>query len=1725
LNSAWRKSSFEDLPATSKLRRTNASYQKARLRIQLEELEPRLAPASFAVNAQLQVSRLDNIGDPPAGAQAVVFLESTVADYQVLCQGLGEETDCVVLDATGDGLREMEAFLADHHGLSAIGVVTHGAPGVMTLGTLALDASRVTGHAQELAVVGSALSRGGEIDLWSCQVAAGTAGETLVRDLALATGAGVGASDQLIGSAGQGGNWQLDVQLAGARGQVPFSSFSLESYPHVLGGADPSQSTVTATPASIPLGGTAMITLTAKNAAGVPITSGGLPFNFNTGAGTGSGTFSDLVDNNNGTYSAQFTGTKVGAITITATLNGQPITSVLPAVRVTPATTTAVNSTPNPSIYGQPVTFTATVTSGAAPVTAGTVTFEEGSTILASNVNLDASGHATFSIATLSADASPHLITALYSGNLQFSSSAGTTSQTVNPRPITVTADAQSKPYGAADPVLTYQITAGALLPGDAFSGTLSRAPGDFPGTYAINQGTLTLGDNYALTYVGANLVVMWPTQLVITNLSSTSVTAGDTVTFTVTAEDSLGRRVSGFIGTVWLRSTDGAATTAGNPLPAAYFFARSDQGSHTFTVTLATAGTQEINVGSGSFSQVATTDPIMVALGPAKRFLIALPSSNAIVVNSPFSFTVQATDLGGNTVSNYTGPQSVTITTTPADALGDLPITGSLNSSGYGLFTGTLRTAASYVLTATAGTISGTSDSIAVTAEAATHFTLTAPSAVSTGGSTSITVVACDPFGNTATGYSGSVHFTSSAASAILPSDATLNGGRGTFSVTLNAPGNQTITATDTLNPAITGTSGPITTRGLTVTSVTPAPTGFIASFSKPFVPADLTLYGAGLHTVQDVTLVGAHVGAINGSLVIDPSNMSLVFKATVGGLSVLNDFGPVVLPDDTYTVTMVSGTGSNGFIDPLGAGLDGTNTGGHAKYTTTFTTHYQASATPILAIPDFARGPDDAHSIKVPNDSAQGIPITLYNASKVTDVTFSLSYSPMLFSVSGGANGDATDPASTLTLVGVTTDTNGSHATATFHFQDKTPQSGTVVLGDIVATVPGSAAALYKSKELLQLNAIVINQGRVTGAVSAGGVHVNAYSGDVTGDGKIDGLDVATASTVALGTATGFGAYTLLDPAIVGDVANDLAVDAGDISDLASYTVRLPTPMIPTPASGSALTAVGADAGLASSGGPLLQNGSFALPAITANSYFYNPPNVSWSYSAQSGVSTNGSAITSGNPPAPTTQVAFLQGTGDIEQKFTVMQSGFYVLSFQLAQAANVQTTGYEAIDVFVDDPFGARHLVGVCLPTSTQFSVYTTQSFALTGGTQYTLALQGIDPLGANLPAGQQDIALLTGVQLSSTTINASQSGPAVLAQAIADFTGHGSINYNDMVGLLNGVAAIGTLTSTEMQCLQTVLANATPLNIPDFVADLASKVINGDPANTTFQTLDASGNVVTTNIGNLQIGSPGSLVDDLVRRWFLGENYPVASAPYGANSGAVLFGNSGPSYGDVFQGGLGDCTLMATLAEVAARDSGVIQNMFVPLGSKLVNGTTVDIWAVRFYDDGVPTYVTVDSELPGGSLYDHPAGGVIWAALAEKAYAELNQAGWLPTLSRGENTYQALGSGTEATAVAAMAAITGLASSGINTTSNDAIATMEQGQLVVMCTGNAVADATTFVTNHCYAVLGYDATSGLFTLFNPWGVNSQQDFGMPAIVTATAPTLVGNFFALVQEGASS
>lgn len=79
----------------------------------------------------------------------------------------------------------------------------------------------------------------------------------------------------------------------------------------------------------------------------------------------------------------------------------------------------------------------------------------------------------------------------------------------INKAPLTVTASAASKIYGAPDPVFAYSVTGFQNNESSAIvTGALSRVAGENSGIYAITSGTLYAGINYSITLNSANLII-----------------------------------------------------------------------------------------------------------------------------------------------------------------------------------------------------------------------------------------------------------------------------------------------------------------------------------------------------------------------------------------------------------------------------------------------------------------------------------------------------------------------------------------------------------------------------------------------------------------------------------------------------------------------------------------------------------------------------------------------------------------------------------------------------------------------------------------------------------------------------------------------------------------------------------------------------------------------------------------------------------------------------------------------------------------------------------------------------------------------------------------------------------------------------------------------------------------------------------------------------------------
>jgi hypothetical protein len=397
------------------------------------------------------------------------------------------------------------------------------------------------------------------------------------------------------------------------------------------------------------------------------------------------------------------------------------------------------------------------------------------------------------------------------------------------------------------------------------------------------------------------------------------------------------------------------------------------------------------------------------------------------------------------------------------------------------------------------------------------------------------------------------------------------------------------------------------------------------------------------------------------------------------------------------------------------------------------------------------------------------------------------------------------------------------------------------------------------------------------------------------------------------------------------------------------------------------------------------------------------------------------------------------------------------------------------------------------------------------------------------------GQYDIMM--GCDWFSNNI----SDDGILTSARAAYLGDNQISHTEMRDILRSAQDQFIVDGTELNDLRLIVNQGSGLGISKATQVLANKVLNGNGnwAN------------IKSGLGNFGAGSSDVHLENLVQKWFVGSDRPGLPATVMSNISPIdgfpikvptvnpatyqraegeLF-QFGISYWDVEQGAVGDCYFLASLGAVARQSPDRIQNMFTDNN----DGS----FTVRFFVDGQENYVTVDRFLPtnpnGTFVYANNSSGLtyqdsrneLWVALAEKAYAQLNQEAPglilpLPGLGNigqdGSNTYQGIAGGF---ANQALNHITGLNTSIrlLNLfTISQMVTDFNQGRMVVL--GTDEPDNPDVAGRHAYTLVSYDANTGYFGLYNPWGDNlnlpSDRDpSGQYPIVYKTASELLEDF----------
>ena len=258
----------------------------------------------------------------------------------------------------------------------------------------------------------------------------------------------------------------------------------------------------------------------------------------------------------------------------------------------------------------------------------------------------------------------------LDSGNYKLIFNTGTL--TVTRAPLTITAVAKTKLYGASDPPLTF--TPSGLQFGDTeqtvLAGALTRAAGEgvAGSPYAITQGTLTANGNYTINFIDSTLTISKVPLSVVADAKTKVYGAADP-TFTVTYGGFINGETSVVMGgTLILERAPGESA-----------------GTYLITPSGPTSGNYAINFTSNTLT-ITPRDLIVAASSKTKTY------GAALTLNGTADFTTAGLQ-NGETIGSVTltasgSPPGTAATAaagsytiSPSEATG-----GTINPANYSL-------------------------------------------------------------------------------------------------------------------------------------------------------------------------------------------------------------------------------------------------------------------------------------------------------------------------------------------------------------------------------------------------------------------------------------------------------------------------------------------------------------------------------------------------------------------------------------------------------------------------------------------------------------------------------------------------------------------------------------------------------------------------------------------------------------------------------------------------------------------------------------------------------------------------------------------------------------------------------------------------------------------------------------------------------------------------------
>ena len=355
------------------------------------------------------------------------------------------------------------------------------------------------------------------------------------------------------------------------------------------------------------------------------------------------------------------------------------------------------------------------------------------------------------------------------------------------------------------------------------------------------------------------------------------------------------------------------------------------------------------------------------------------------------------------------------------------------------------------------ATTASVTSNEVSVTVNPAAASTLVVtgfPSPAVAGEAHIFTVTAQDPYGNTATSYTGTVAITSDDGKAVLPSSAGLTKGVGTFSVTLETVGTWSITATDTVTSSITGsqTGIVVTADVLASIKIGESAPSVVAGNAVTFTAEGFDQYKNDLGPVTASYTVNTN--PIVGSSDTETKVGTYTVEASYSGFKDSTSFTVTATKLDHFTWTNVptSTTSDVGLISTVTA----YDAYGNIKTDYVGMVHFTSSDSAAVLPSDYTyvAGDSGAHTFSFTLKTVGGQTLTVADGS-ISATTSSITVTQNQYKVSFTQTGSGTAPTVTYSI-------GGGTLTGTVPFYVMV-SVGSSITYTYQATVPGATGVQY--------------------------------------------------------------------------------------------------------------------------------------------------------------------------------------------------------------------------------------------------------------------------------------------------------------------------------------------------------------------------------------------------------------------------------------------------------------------------------------------------------------------------------------------------------------------------------------------------------------------------------------------------------------------------------------